>query len=148
MYPRVQAAGILIFTRTSPKQFLLLKHRDRWDLPKGHAEPGESLMETALRETEEETGIPVEQIELDSNFRYSLEYLVSSKKYGKQTKVVTYFLGFVPDRTDPELTEHVGFEWVKWPPGKIQQQTVDPLLLAVKQYWHEALGDHRCSGQG
>ena len=53
----VNAAGMLLFALESPPKFLLMRHRDRWDLPKGHAEPGETLLATALRETEEETGI-------------------------------------------------------------------------------------------
>lgn len=53
----VEAAGLLLFTRAEPTQFLLMKHADRWDLPKGHAELDETILQTALRETEEETEI-------------------------------------------------------------------------------------------
>ena len=53
----VDAAGLLLMTRAEPRKFLLMRHRDRWDLPKGHVEPGEGIREAALRETEEETGI-------------------------------------------------------------------------------------------
>jgi phosphatase NudJ len=35
------------------------KHGERWYLPAGRAEPGESLAEAALRETLEETGVPI-----------------------------------------------------------------------------------------
>ena len=45
----VRAAGILLMTRCKPQQFLLMRHSNRWDLPKGHCEPGESYVETALR---------------------------------------------------------------------------------------------------
>ncbi|MEL7161300.1 MAG: NUDIX domain-containing protein, partial [Bacteroidota bacterium] len=31
--------------------------RNRWDLPKGHVDPGETNLECALRELEEETGV-------------------------------------------------------------------------------------------
>src|SRR3954454_13511970 len=36
-----------------------VKHGQLWYLPAGRAEPGESLAETALRETLEETGVPI-----------------------------------------------------------------------------------------
>jgi ADP-ribose pyrophosphatase YjhB (NUDIX family) len=35
------------------------KHGQRWYLPAGRAEPGETLPEAAVRETLEETGVPV-----------------------------------------------------------------------------------------
>lgn len=130
----VQAAGVLIFTRSKPQQFLLLKHGDRWDLPKGHAEPGESIRETALRETEEETGISAEVLELDDAFQFVLEYDVAGNKRGSYRKQVTYFLGFIPAPVDIELTEHIGFEWHDWPAPPIQQQTIDPLLASIADY--------------
>jgi 8-oxo-dGTP pyrophosphatase MutT (NUDIX family) len=46
---------------------LLLGHATRWprwDIPKGLAEPGESLTATAMRELQEETGLIVREAEL------------------------------------------------------------------------------------
>jgi len=51
----VEAAGGLI---TLPdRRILLIKRLGKWDLPKGKAERGESLQETALREVMEECGL-------------------------------------------------------------------------------------------
>ncbi|MCL4326518.1 MAG: NUDIX domain-containing protein [Candidatus Thermoplasmatota archaeon] len=44
---------------------VLLVHQideDRWCLPKGHIDDGETEIETAIRETEEETGLKVKKI--------------------------------------------------------------------------------------
>jgi phosphatase NudJ len=44
------------------ERFLVLreaKHGQRWYLPAGRAEPGETLLEAALRETLEETGVRI-----------------------------------------------------------------------------------------
>ena len=60
----VRAAGILLISKQPSLQFLLMRHHNRWDLPKGHGEADESFLETALRETEEEIGIGRTQIEL------------------------------------------------------------------------------------
>ncbi|MEM8732966.1 MAG: NUDIX domain-containing protein [Planctomycetota bacterium] len=134
-----QAAGMVIFSETQPPQFLLMQHRDRWDLPKGHAEPGESLLETALRETEEETGIARDQLRVDETFRFVLEYYVEHSKRGRYPKRVTYFLARVSEPCEINLTEHIGYEWRPWPTGPVQTETIDPLLSAVKTYWEERI---------
>ncbi len=54
----VRAAGGIV---TAPDGTMLLIQRNgRWDLPKGKVEPGETLLQAALREVEEETGIKVD----------------------------------------------------------------------------------------
>lgn len=45
--------------------------RDAWGLPKGHAEPGETLEEVAKRETLEETGYEVEILRRLDDLVYS-----------------------------------------------------------------------------
>ena len=133
----LSAAGILLITRTRPRQFLLMRHVDRWDLPKGHCDPGESSQQTALRETEEETGIDRDSIVLAPDFRFELSYLVRYKKSGNQAfqKTVVYLLGEIESAFTPTLTEHESFRWFDWkPPHKIQSQTIDPLLEAVALY--------------
>lgn len=132
----VRAAGILLICR-QPRQFLLMRHANRWDLPKGHCESGETFLETALRETEEETGIAAEAIRIDPEFSFQLEYPVRYKRHGGQVflKRVQYFLGFVDSRPPLQLTEHEGAEWFDWaPPHAIQAQTIDPLLQAVEKH--------------
>jgi len=51
----VRAAGGIV---TAPDGTMLLIQRNgRWDLAKGKVEPGETLLQAALREVQEETGI-------------------------------------------------------------------------------------------
>lgn len=55
----IQAAGCLVFRRGDEGIEVLVAHRPRyddWDFPKGKLEAGESELDCAIRETEEETG--------------------------------------------------------------------------------------------
>ncbi len=139
----VEAAGLLLVTyagnnKSRPDQFLLMRHRNRWDLPKGHCETGESLIETALRETDEETGIPADNVSLIAGFSFSLEYPVTyaSPKVITFTKRVTYFLGSITAARAVRCTEHEGYQWFKWsPPHRIQVETIDPLLEAAAAFY-------------
>lgn len=75
-------------------EFLLIQHKaGHWAFPKGHPEEGESYLETARRELEEETGIG--RVEIDEGHRFEEAY-VFTKRSGKQvSKRVVYFLGEV-----------------------------------------------------
>lgn len=140
MNTTVQAAGLLLMTRTQPRKFLLMQHADRWDLPKGHAEAGESLLETALRETQEETGIANSKIEIQPNFKFELEYDVVSSKRGQYRKRVTYFLGWVDTPLEIVPSEHLGFSWFEWPVRRpIQSQTIDPLLASIATFLNQGV---------
>lgn len=137
------AAGMLLFTsyetdRLVPKQFLLMKHYDRWDLPKGHSEPNETLPQTALRETHEETGIHPEEIRWIEGFQFYLEYPVVYRKPKRFSalKQLTYFAGWLQAPVQIVCTEHQGYQWFDWsPPHRIQSQTIDPLLASMNSFF-------------
>lgn len=140
---RVRAAGVLLMLVDSPGgnqepcEFLLMRHQDRWDLPKGHCEEGESFLVTALRETEEETGITSDQIQIDATFSFDLRYPVKYSRFADRIfeKHVRYFLGFVDFKPELTITEHESASWFPWrPPQNIQSQTIDPLLAAVASH--------------
>lgn len=134
----VEAAGMLLIAKETPPKFLLMRHRDRWDLPKGHAEVGETILATALRETEEETGVPANAIAVDPDFRFILEYTVTYKNLGERAKRVTYFLGYLAQVLPIVLTEHEDYQWWSWPQTKsIQAQTIDPLLKATYAHFEK-----------
>ncbi len=54
MFNCIVSCGGLVFN--SDREVLFIKRAGRWELPKGHREPGESLEETAKREVQEECG--------------------------------------------------------------------------------------------
>jgi 8-oxo-dGTP pyrophosphatase MutT (NUDIX family) len=133
---QIKACGILV-TRGQPiDSFLLMRHHNRWDLPKGHLDEGETERQCALRELREETGIGPSDIELDDAFRFTIEYDVDSKRFGERChKTVVFFLARLLRDVSIAPTEHPGYQWFAWqPPHRIQEQTVDPLLAAVEAH--------------
>lgn len=115
-----------------------MRHTKRWDLPKGHVDDGETNMECALRELEEETGIQASDLDIDDNFKYKTKYVVQSKSGKPKKKKLIIFLAELVCLVDIQLTEHIGFEWFDWtPPHQIQKQTIDPVLAEVEEYWRD-----------
>ena len=53
--PLVQAAGGLV--RNKKGKMLFIFRKNKWDLPKGKVDKGETLENGAMREVEEETGV-------------------------------------------------------------------------------------------
>ena len=137
MEPEVFSSGFLLFRKQNGLQFLLMKHRKRWDLPKGHLDPGETKQQAALRELSEETGLGVSDVWFDPTFVFEHRYWVSYKRngYKKQCKELTIYLGLLLCDKPIQLTEHEGHEWIDWsPPHQIQVETIDPLLQQVRAY--------------
>lgn len=134
-----RSCGFLIVKGDPIDSFLLMKHPARWDLPKGHVDPGETDIECALRELEEETGIAADDIDVDEDFRYETRYMVKAKRYteedGEVEKTLLIFLGRLTNDVEIEVTEHGGYQWFDWaPPHSIQERAIDPLLDALSAY--------------
>lgn len=109
--------GVIPFKKEGNNFLFLLirhwhKHGGHWAFPKGHREQGESDIETALRELEEEIGIKEVKIIEGPNFfeRYSFEQ--DSARYDKEVK---YFLGEVlSGNPTPRIGEIEDFVWLPY----------------------------------
>ncbi|CAH1796679.1 unnamed protein product, partial [Owenia fusiformis] len=115
--PRNQlvAAGFIIFRRLQAEvQYLFLQTsygEHHWTPPKGHVDPGESEMETALRETHEEAGLSKEQFTIVDNFKDELLYEVR----GKPKRVVYWIAELKNPETPIKLSdEHIKYDWVNY----------------------------------
>lgn len=83
-----KSCGAIVYKKEGNelKFLLVFQHNNHYSFPKGHVEDNETEIETALREIKEETNLDVE---IDSNFRYQITYLVESKKVMKDA---VYFI--------------------------------------------------------
>jgi bis(5'-nucleosidyl)-tetraphosphatase len=136
----VKSCGFLIVRGWPVREFLLMRHADRWDLPKGHVDAGETEIQCALRELSEETGLTERHIERIDGFRFATRYQVRSKGSGQlYDKTLIVFLARLISEEQIRPTEHSGFQWFSWnPPHRIQEFTIDPLLADLARFLEDA----------
>ena len=108
-----KSAGIVLFRNASNKnEFLLLNYpQGHWDFVKGKVEGGETLYETASRETKEETGIS--DIEFIDGFEESVEYNFRFKNEDIH-KTVVFFLAKTNEKKITLSHEHNDFVWLEY----------------------------------
>ena len=115
----------------SNKRVLLVKQKLGWvGFPKGHMEQGETEIETARRETKEETNLDVI---VDEKKRYTISYITSTQI----DKEVVYFRAKpISYSLLPQEAEIAEIMWVDINEAK-QYLSFDNL----KQLWQNALDD-------
>ena len=91
----IQSAGVIVIDRSSSVPTVLcVRAYANWDFPKGQLDEGETHIEAAVRELEEETTLTLADIKLNGLKAPSVTYGTGSRK-----KQATYFLA---DRTSPK----------------------------------------------
>jgi 8-oxo-dGTP pyrophosphatase MutT (NUDIX family) len=110
--PTSRAAGFVLTRdvgRREPEYLLLVNRRDGAPgLPKGHRDGDEDDLQTALRETEEETGL--DEVVVDPWFRAEIAYRV--RKGGEfRWKTVVYYRARLVSGEVRLSDEHTAFSW-------------------------------------
>lgn len=124
--PLVVAAGGLV---TNPKGKVLFIYRnDKWDLPKGKLEKGESIEEAALREVEEETGIGGLKID---NF-LKITYHVFKRNGVFKLKQVHWFAMTTSFTGKGEGQAEEGITRVKWKGPKKTKKALKKSYKTIK----------------
>ena len=106
-------------------KILVLQRKDgRYDLPKGHQEPTETLFECAQRETFEECGLWFEFGEVQGLIEHEELSLY----------VVNYTKGKVVLKPNPETNEleHVGYKWIS--PFVFVLQCLPYMIPHIRKY--------------
>lgn len=105
---RRKSCGVIPCRERNGQKEILLVHElfsKFWSLPKGHMEAGETEIETALRELEEETGL---KAVLHEETRVTTEYPVGPKS----RKEVVLFAGEVHGQMKLRAGEIEAYRWV------------------------------------
>lgn len=106
-------AGFVIYRRTHDGiKFLLLYRRGNyWNFPKGHFELGETSLDTALRETEEETGIKRSELRIVPSFRAYERFTFERGEERIHDTVILYLAETHEAQVKISPREHSGFAW-------------------------------------
>ena len=108
-----KSCGVVLF---NSDKVLLLRHSSissrgggHWDFPKGHIDDGETEIQTALRELEEETGIA--NANVIDGFRDTITYTFSGgqERIGKE---VIFFLATTKESKVTLSHEHIDYSWL------------------------------------
>ncbi len=111
------SSGIIVYRKEHNQRLYLLLHYqyrgDYWDFPRGNIREGETPIEAALRETEEETGLSTSDLRIVKGFEEHAKWFYS---LNGQTvfKTVTYFLAETGNVDVKVSEEHVGARWVTY----------------------------------
>lgn len=118
-----QSAGIIVFYKDEKELLFLVLHYPKmghranvgksghFDFPKGHIEKGENDIETATRETEEETGLKLVKILEGFKEKINYFYKFENKNYFKE---VYFFIGESFSKDVKISDEHLGYEWLSY----------------------------------
>ena len=112
--PEVRSCGLLLRQRHPTDAVLaLLRDDGSPDLPKGHMKRGESDLEAALREFEEETGISRTRIAVFGDRAFESCYRTRSKKTGRLVnKTVRLFLAEIDGPATVTVVDHRDYAWL------------------------------------
>lgn len=137
---RRSAGVVIVRSRDSGWQFLVLRAYTYWDFPKGGIEPGESPMEAARREAREETALT------DLAFRWGEDW-IETEPYASG-KIARYYLAEAVSgevRLEPapgaRFPEHHEFRWI----DRVEaERMLVPRMLRVLN-WAEELIHRRAA---
>ncbi len=125
----IEAAGGLILNQERTK-ILFIYRRNKWDLPKGKIDEGESIKKAAWREVAEECGLKTHQIE---DHLYDSYHVYALKNKWILKKTYWYLMSAEEELLTPQLEEDITkAEWIPVNDAlnKIKEETY-PMIIDI-----------------
>lgn len=110
-------AGFIIFRRTEEgiKYLFLYRRGGYWNFPKGHFEQGEDALQTAFRETEEETGIRRADLHVIQDFKTYVRFHFFHGNKKIFDTVILHLAETKKAEVKISPREHSGYAWFLYP---------------------------------
>ena len=101
-----KACGTIVIN--DGKVLVIKQKQGFWGFPKGHMEQGESEIQTAIRETKEETNLDVI---IENKTRFCLNYIIEDENINKE---VVYYIAKVDGKINikPQIEEVNSIAWI------------------------------------
>ena len=130
VFKTIDSCGLIAFKGNS---MLCIKRNGMWDLPKGKHQEGEQFSQTALRETEEETGLNKLYFDVTRSLAPTIHY----SQYDQQLKTTHWFLakfnGPINHVFYPQFIK--GITEVEW----ISLQAMPKIIPTMRSYAQDVL---------
>ncbi|WP_084004133.1 bis(5'-nucleosyl)-tetraphosphatase [Cupriavidus pauculus] len=135
-----RSAGLIVMRQFDGQwRCLILRAYRNWDFPKGRPDSNEDLLEAALRETKEETGLPRPTFPWGGSYR-------ETEAYGKG-KVVRIYIAFsrdgqvsLPINASLGRPEHHEFRWVSLHDAR---QLLPPRFRPILSWAQDVVGPEK-----
>ncbi len=131
---KVKKAGSIIINTKDKTVGLVLRKENEYSFPKGHLEKGETLIECAIRETEEETKRACEILEEEPI--YIEEYITPS---GEDVRMYYYISKDIGPSNNTSLDTHPTF-WI--PYNEVYDKLSYPSLKKVWESVKEKINSY------
>ncbi len=147
MTPDLQRSAGGVVARDGELLLIALQDGRRWQLPKGHLEPGESPEDAAVREVREETGVTGRPVATLPTIDYW--FVERGRRIHKQVDyfLLVYAAGSTADYDPREVS---GARWFPWDEGlaKLTYDNERTVATAAREAWAGLAAEARAAAAG